>query len=113
MKLHELSNNKIALEKTLKFFNKTEETDDGYTTWCDGKGMPHLQVNMYNQTVYILTDHFKNLLDLGERVVEESKKEEERKKQFDPLNKKDQIAFCVPLLFCFPLLPFRLNQEDF
>ena len=83
MKLHELFNNKIALEKTLKCFNKTEETDDGYITWCDGKGMPHLQVNMYNQTVYILTDHFKNLLDLGERVVEERKKEE-RKKQFDP-----------------------------
>ena len=78
MKLHELSNNKIALEETLKFFNKTEETDDGYITWCDGKGMPHLQVNMYNQTVYILTDHFKNLLDLGEKVVEE------RKKQFNP-----------------------------
>ena len=84
MKLHELSNNKIALEETLKFFNKTEETDDGYITWCDGKGMPHLQVNMYNQTVYILTDHFKNLLDLGENIVEERKKKEERKKQFDP-----------------------------
>ena len=83
MKLHELFNNKIAFEKTLKFFNKTEETDDGYITWCDGKGIPHLQVNMYNQTIYILTDHFKNLLDLGERVVEERKKEE-RKKQFDP-----------------------------
>ena len=84
MKLHELYNNKIALEKTLKFFNKTEETDDGYITWCDGKGIPHLQVNMYNQTVYILTDHFKNLLDLGEKVVAERKKQEERKKQFDP-----------------------------
>ena len=83
MKLHELCNNKITLEEILKFFNKTEETDDGYITWCDKKGTPHLQVNMYNQVVYILTDHFKNLLDLGDRVVEERKKKE-HKKQFDP-----------------------------
>ena len=80
MKLHELSNNKIALEKTLKMFKKTEETDDGYITWCDGLGKPHLQVNMYNQIVYILTEGFKNLLDLYERVAAE----EERKKRFDP-----------------------------
>ena len=96
MKLHELSNNKIVLEKTLKFFNKTEETDDGYITWCDGKGIPHLQVNMYNQAVYILTDHFRNLLDskefenwLCEKYgtkpgMDSERAERERKEQFDP-----------------------------
>ena len=77
MKLHELSN-PSALEETLRAFNKTEETDDGYITWCDRKGVPHLQVNMYNQTVYILTDSFKLLLRLKEGVIGE------RKKQFDP-----------------------------
>ena len=79
MKLNELSHNKIALEATLKLFNKLEETDDGYITWFDKKEMPHLQVNIYNQTVYILTDHFKNILYTYEKF-EERKKE----KKFDP-----------------------------
>ena len=89
MKLHELSN-PSALEKTLKYFNKTEETDDGYITWCDRKGMPHLQINMYNQTVYILTDQFKLLLDLSESVVEA----EERKDTFylDPKVKQVELG---------------------
>ncbi len=91
MRINELSNNKTALEKTLSYFNRTE--DDDYITWCDGKGIPHLQVNMYNQTVYILTDVFKNLLNLSEMADEERKRQEKRK-QFDPfyLNPKAKLV---------------------
>jgi len=80
MRLHELSNNKIALEETLDLFHKTEETDDGYITWCSRNGTPQFQVNMYNKIIYILTDSFKIMLSLKEQAIEERK----RKKTFDP-----------------------------
>ena len=84
MKLNDLSNNQIALEETLKLFHKTEETEDGYITWCNGQGIPQLQINMYNNIIYILSDNFRIILNIKEKALEQRKLEEERKKRFDP-----------------------------
>ena len=76
MRLHELVNNQTAIKETLKYF--IEEKNDECINWCDRNVLTHLQVNRLNGTVYILTNHFMNLLDLSISAIRE------RKKPFDP-----------------------------
>jgi hypothetical protein len=88
MKLNELSNNPAILEETLRYFIKIEETEDGYITWSDWRGIPQLQINTYNNIIYILSDDFRMVLE--EVQKRRSIKEEEQRKSSDPfyLNKE-------------------------